>query len=58
MTYFSKLVQNTQVGKATLAELLFGMTLKEAGFKRYPLRNRQRILQFAVTVVFSHLDKE
>ncbi|KAK9501038.1 hypothetical protein O3M35_002162 [Rhynocoris fuscipes] len=49
---------NTQVGKATLAELLFGLTLKEAGFKRYPLRNRQRVLQYAVTVVFRRLDME
>ncbi|KAL1116560.1 hypothetical protein AAG570_005032, partial [Ranatra chinensis] len=47
-----------QVGKVTLAELLFGIGLKEAGMKRYPLRNRQRVIQFAVTILLTKYDKE
>lgn len=48
----------TQLGKAPLSELLFGMGLREAGMKRYPLRNRQRVLQFAVTFAMTKLDLE
>ncbi|KAF6198482.1 hypothetical protein GE061_008230 [Apolygus lucorum] len=47
-----------QVGKSNLPELLFGMQLKDAGFKRYPLRNRQRVLQYAVTIFYHKYNKE
>ncbi|XP_034937931.1 sterol regulatory element-binding protein cleavage-activating protein [Chelonus insularis] len=42
--------QNLQKGKISLAEIVFGMNLKETGVRRYPVRVRQRILQYAVTV--------
>lgn len=42
--------QNLQKGKISLAEMVFGMNLKETGVRRYPVRVRQRILQFAVTI--------
>ncbi|CAB0019476.1 unnamed protein product [Nesidiocoris tenuis] len=48
----------TQVGKSNLPELLFGMHLTDAGFKRYPLRNRQRVLHYAVTIFFNKYSKE
>ncbi|XP_060518686.1 sterol regulatory element-binding protein cleavage-activating protein isoform X2 [Cylas formicarius] len=47
-----------QKGKVSLAEMLFGMRLRQTGIKRYPLRNRQRIIQYAVTLFFKHFDKE
>ncbi|XP_014258419.1 sterol regulatory element-binding protein cleavage-activating protein isoform X1 [Cimex lectularius] len=49
---------SVQVGKSSLSELLFGVNLKEAGFKRYPLRSRQRILQYAVTIFYNVYNKE
>ncbi|XP_057319656.1 sterol regulatory element-binding protein cleavage-activating protein [Microplitis mediator] len=42
--------QNLQKGKISLAEMVFGMNLKETGVRRYPVRVRQRILQYAVTI--------
>ena len=36
--------------------MLFGMSLKETGVKRHPLRVRQRILQYAVTIFFKEYD--
>lgn len=49
---------HTQVGKVSLAELLFGIGLRETGMKRYPLRNRQRVIQFAVTFLMTRLDRD
>ncbi|OXU21849.1 hypothetical protein TSAR_009631 [Trichomalopsis sarcophagae] len=48
--------QNLQKGKISTAEMLFGMNLKETGVKRYPLRVRQRILQYAVTMFLKEYD--
>lgn len=42
--------QNLGKGKISISEMLFGLPLKEAGIKRYPLRNKQRVIQFAVTI--------
>ncbi|XP_012541992.1 sterol regulatory element-binding protein cleavage-activating protein [Monomorium pharaonis] len=50
--------QNFQRGKISLAEVMFGMSLKETGVKRYPARVRQRILQYAVTIYLKKYDKE
>lgn len=36
--------------------MLFGMQLPDTGIKRYPLRNRQRILQYAVTLFLGEYD--
>ncbi|XP_076269719.1 SREBP cleavage activating protein isoform X2 [Rhynchophorus ferrugineus] len=44
-------------GKASVAEMLFGMNLQDTGIRRYPFRNRQRTIQFAVTLFFKDLDK-
>ncbi|KAK0079274.1 hypothetical protein PV325_001450 [Microctonus aethiopoides] len=48
--------QNLQKGKISLAEMVFGMNLKETGIKRYPMRVRQRILQYAVTIFLKEYD--
>ncbi|KAG5316607.1 SCAP protein, partial [Pseudoatta argentina] len=50
--------QNFQRGKISLAEVMFGMSLKETGAKRYPARVRQRILQYAVTIYLKKYDQE
>ncbi|XP_066601673.1 sterol regulatory element-binding protein cleavage-activating protein isoform X2 [Prorops nasuta] len=50
--------QNLQKGKLSLAEVMFGMSLKETGVKRYPIRVRQRILQYAVTIFLKDYDPE
>ncbi|KYQ48506.1 Sterol regulatory element-binding protein cleavage-activating protein [Trachymyrmex zeteki] len=50
--------QNLQRGKISLAEVMFGMSLKETGVKRYPARVRQRILQYAVTIYLKKYDQE
>nr|CAD7427831.1 unnamed protein product [Timema monikensis] len=42
----------------SLAEILFGLNMKETGIKRYPLSTRQRILQYAVTIFLKEYDKE
>lgn len=54
----SLLLQNLQRGKISLAEVMFGMNLKETGVKRYPARVRQRILQYAVTMYLKEYDQE
>ncbi|XP_012288280.1 sterol regulatory element-binding protein cleavage-activating protein [Orussus abietinus] len=48
--------QSLQKGKISLAEMMFGMNLKETGVKRYPVRVRQRILQYAVTIFLKDYD--
>lgn len=48
--------QNLQKGKISLAEILFGMHMKDTGIKRYPLRTRQRVLQYAITLVLQKYD--
>lgn len=50
--------QNLQKGKISLAEVMFGMNLKETGIKRHPVRVRQRILQYAVTIYLKEYDNE
>nr|XP_023029446.1 sterol regulatory element-binding protein cleavage-activating protein-like [Leptinotarsa decemlineata] len=47
-----------QKGKTSVSDMLFGMHLFDAGIKRYPIRNRQRIIQYAVTLFFTKYDYE
>lgn len=49
--------QSLQKGKTSLSEILFGMHLSETGIKRYPLRNRQRIIQYAITLFLKDYDE-
>lgn len=48
--------QNLQKGKVSIAEMLFGMTLRDSGVKRYPIRVRPRIIQYAITLVLEKND--
>ncbi|XP_065352415.1 sterol regulatory element-binding protein cleavage-activating protein [Cloeon dipterum] len=48
--------QSLQKGKVSLPEMLFGMNMQDTGIKSYPFRNRQRFLQFAITIVFQDYD--
>ncbi|CAG9814063.1 unnamed protein product [Phaedon cochleariae] len=45
-----------QKGKTSTSDMLFGMHLFDTGIKRYPIRNRQRIIQYAVTLFFKEYD--
>uniref|UniRef100_A0A8D8Y4M7 Sterol regulatory element-binding protein cleavage-activating protein n=1 Tax=Cacopsylla melanoneura TaxID=428564 RepID=A0A8D8Y4M7_9HEMI len=43
--------------KVTLSEILFGINIKDTGIRRYSLRNKQRIIQFSVTLFMTKYDK-
>jgi WD40 repeat protein len=47
---------NFQKGKTSITEMLFGMKVFDTGIKRYPLRNRYRIIQYAITLFFKEYD--
>ncbi|KAJ8926743.1 hypothetical protein NQ314_020860 [Rhamnusium bicolor] len=47
-----------QKGTTSVAEMLFGMHIFDTGIKRYPIRNRQRIIQYAITLFFKEYDEE
>lgn len=49
---------NFQKSKVSIAEMLFGMPLKDTGLKRYPMRVRQRTLQFSITTVLKEHNHE
>ncbi|KAL0902641.1 hypothetical protein ABMA27_000465 [Loxostege sticticalis] len=46
-------VYKHQKGKP-LAEMAFGMQLRDTGVKRYPLRARPRVLQYAITIFYQN----
>ncbi|XP_059059772.1 sterol regulatory element-binding protein cleavage-activating protein [Achroia grisella] len=50
--------QNLQKGKASIAEMAFGMQMRDTGIKRYPLRARPRVLQYAVTIFYQNPDQK
>lgn len=45
------LTHNLQKSKVSTSEMLFGITLRDTGVKRYPMRVRSRIVQYAVTLI-------
>ncbi|KAH8372904.1 hypothetical protein KR009_007686 [Drosophila setifemur] len=49
---------NLQKSKVSAAEMLFGLPMQDTGFKRYPLRARSRIIQYALTLVLKQNDVE
>ncbi|XP_075164889.1 SREBP cleavage activating protein [Haematobia irritans] len=49
---------NLQKSKVSTAEMLFGLPMQDTGFKRYPLRARSRIIQFALTLILKQNDRE
>lgn len=50
-------LQNIQKSKVSTAEMLFGMQLRDTGIKRYPIRVRPRVIQYAITLVLRHNDQ-
>ncbi|KAJ2954548.1 hypothetical protein O0L34_g2832 [Tuta absoluta] len=48
--------QNMQKGKVSIAEMAFGLQLRDTGVKRYPLRARPRVLTYALTIFYRHAD--
>ncbi|XP_069964270.1 sterol regulatory element-binding protein cleavage-activating protein isoform X1 [Bactrocera oleae] len=49
---------NLQKTKVSIAEMLFGVPMQDTGFKRYPLRSRSRIIQYAITLILKQNDQE
>ncbi|XP_037940962.1 sterol regulatory element-binding protein cleavage-activating protein [Teleopsis dalmanni] len=49
---------NLQKTKVSTAEMLLGLPMQDTGFKRYPLRSRSRIIQYAITLILKQNDKE
>lgn len=50
--------QSVQKSKVSTAEMLFGMQLRDTGLKRYPIRVRPRVIQYAITLVLRHNDQQ
>lgn len=50
--------QNLHKSKVSTADMLLGMQLRDAGFKRYPIRNRPRVIQYAITLVLRENDQK
>uniref|UniRef100_A0A1Q3F4Q8 Sterol regulatory element-binding protein cleavage-activating protein n=1 Tax=Culex tarsalis TaxID=7177 RepID=A0A1Q3F4Q8_CULTA len=42
---------NLHKSKVSTSEMLFGISLRDTGVKRYPMRVRSRIIQYAVTLI-------
>ncbi|XP_055621580.1 sterol regulatory element-binding protein cleavage-activating protein isoform X2 [Toxorhynchites rutilus septentrionalis] len=42
---------NLHKSKVSTSEMLFGISLRDTGIKRYPMRVRSRIIQYAVTLI-------
>ncbi|XP_052826909.1 sterol regulatory element-binding protein cleavage-activating protein [Octopus bimaculoides] len=42
----------------TIQDILFGVPWKETGVKRFYIRNRQRIISFAVTIIFKSYNQK
>lgn len=40
------------------AEMLLGVPMLDSGFKRYPLQNRPRVIQYAVTLIMKERNQE
>lgn len=49
---------NFQRTKISIAEMLLGMKIKDSGIKRYPLRSRTRVVQFAVTLMLKENNEQ
>ncbi|XP_055694551.1 sterol regulatory element-binding protein cleavage-activating protein isoform X2 [Lutzomyia longipalpis] len=49
---------NLQKTKVSVAEMLFGISIRDTGVKRYPIRARPRVIQFAVTLILRERNQE
>ena len=48
--------RNQREGHSSLADLMFGLRQRETGITKYPVRNRQRVVTYAVTLAFQKYD--
>jgi hypothetical protein len=48
--------QSHQKGRSGLAEILLGMSVRDTGLKKFPLKSRPRIVSYAITFVLSTYD--
>ncbi|CAO1392652.1 unnamed protein product [Diamesa tonsa] len=49
---------NNQKTKVSTAEMLFGIKISDTGIKRYPMQNRPRIIQYAITLILRENNPE
>ncbi|KAL7027293.1 hypothetical protein ACKWTF_005397 [Chironomus riparius] len=49
---------NNQKSKVSTAEMLLGVPILDSGLKRYPLQNRSRIIQYAITLIMKERNQE
>ncbi|TRY79121.1 hypothetical protein TCAL_05977 [Tigriopus californicus] len=50
--------QRSREGHSSLADLMFGMRQRDTGLTQYPMRNRQRVLTYAVTLALKNYDSK
>ena len=43
--------QKSSEGHSSIADILFGMRQRDTGITKYPIRNRQRVITYGVTIV-------
>ena len=43
-------------GFSSLADLMFGLRQRDTGLTKYPVRNRQRVITYAVTIALQKYD--
>ena len=44
--------RNQREGHSSVADLMFGLRQRDTGITKYPVRNRQRVISYAVTIAF------
>lgn len=50
--------RNQREGHSSLADLMFGLRQRDTGITKYPVRNRQRVISYAVTIAFSKYNSD
>ncbi len=46
----------SEAHSSSIAELAFGMRQRDTGLTKYPVRNRQRVISYAVTIALRKYD--
>lgn len=55
--FYFKNLQNLHKSKVSTAEMLLGLQMRDTGLKRYPIRVRPRVIQYAITIVLRENDQ-
>ena len=60
--YSSKLfpnkMHNDTLGHSSMTDLVFGMRQRDSGISSYPMRNRQRVISYAITIALREYNPE